>query len=64
VLREQPSHDELAIFRGVPILSIAPVELLGHPLRELTFVRVDGGLMSDNYSCRSTTTIPAGRSPS
>lgn len=39
MLREQPSHDELAIFRGVPILSIATVELLGHPLRKCTFVR-------------------------
>jgi len=43
VLREQPSHRELAIFRRAPIILIATVELLGHPLRELTFVRVDGG---------------------
>jgi len=27
-------------------------------------IEVDGTVMDDNYFCRSTTTIPAGRSPS
>jgi hypothetical protein len=42
VLAKQPSHDHVSIFLRVGVLAFAKIQLVGHPLREWAFVRLDG----------------------
>jgi hypothetical protein len=42
VLREEASHHDVAVLLRTRVLTIATVELLGHPLRERALVRLNG----------------------
>lgn len=42
MLGQETSHDDLAILLGAGVLSIAEVELIGHPLGNVALVSLDG----------------------
>jgi hypothetical protein len=42
VLGQQPSHDDLTVLLGARVLALAPIQLVGHPLWQRPFVRLDG----------------------
>ncbi len=47
MLREQASHDEIAVLLAACILTLATVELIDHPLRQRPFLRLHGRNLRD-----------------